>query len=91
MQGLNVCENSELSVTITYHHINCQFKLYFDDLYEDILGDAALLVRLTTKGNESVQVLINIALIVVRQLLVLVPLDGHEKRIHVHLCYVLGI
>ena len=76
---------------VTYKHVDCQFKFILNDLDQDVLRDKAILVWLATQGHECVEVLIHVALLVVRQLLILVPFDCHEQATNVKLGEVLAV
>ena len=69
----------------TYNHVNCQFEFGLDDLHEDVFRDEALFIGFATEGYEGVQIFVDVALVVICQLLVLVPPDAHQKHVNVDL------
>ena len=64
-------------------HINGQLKLLLDNLYERVLADAALFVRLAAQADEAVQVLVGLVLLLGLQLEFLEVRQGGQQGLHV--------
>ena len=69
----------------TYDHVNCQFKFILDDAHEDVLRDEAIFIGFATEGHEGVEIFVGVALVVIRQLLIFVPPNAHQKHVYIDL------
>ena len=69
----------------TYNHVNCQFKFILDDAHEHVLRNEAFFTGFATEGHEGVKIFVGVALVVIRQLLIFVPPNAHQKHVYIDL------
>ena len=69
----------------TYNHVYCELKFKLDDLNEHFLLYSTLLVWASTQRNKGIKILVDVTLVIVRQLLVFVPLYGLKQHVDVDL------